>query len=104
VIFAQALIVHPTGGVTDARPHAVSGYALSADGMTLSAYYVGGREACYGLASATAARDGDSGPLLVTIREGWRADGDAACDDIGVTKVVKLPLDEPLIVTAAFDS
>jgi hypothetical protein len=99
----EALSVKPVRDVQDPRPHAVSGYALSADGLTLSAYYVGGTEACYGLVAATASRD-ERGPLVVSVREGRRPDGDAACDDIGVAKVVKLSLDEPLIKTAAFDS
>jgi hypothetical protein len=99
----QALAVKPLRGVENARPHAVSGYSLSADGVTLQAYYVGGTEACYGLASATADRDG-SGPLTVSVREGRRPGGDAACDDIGLAKVVKITLDQPLMVTAAFGS
>jgi hypothetical protein len=95
----EALAVEPLPGMQDVRLHAVSGYAVSADGKVLSMYYVGGTQACYALASATAERS-RGGPLAVSIREGVRPDADAACDDIGVAKVLKLTLDEPLIVAA----
>jgi hypothetical protein len=98
VTFDGAMRVKAVSGVTDARPHAVSGFSLSPDGLTLSAYYVGGVEECYALASATATREGVAGLLTVSIREGWIAADDVACDDIGVTKVVELTLGVPLMV------
>lgn len=104
IVFAGAERVSPVDGVTDARLHAVSGFVLSADGLTLSAFYVGGVDECYGLASATATSDGAAGPVTVRIREGWIAADGVACDDIGVPKVVQLRLDAPLIVAATFDS
>ena len=50
---ADATAVEPHDSVVDAIPHTIGGYALSADGLTLSAYYVGGVEECNGLAEAT---------------------------------------------------
>jgi hypothetical protein len=35
--------------------------------------------------------------LRITVREGWVAAADVACDDIGVPKVVELTLDDPLL-------
>ena len=67
------------------RPHAVSGFAPLARRADALCYYVGGVADCYALASATAPR-GDAGPLTVSIREGWIAADDVACDDIGVPK------------------
>ena len=55
----DATAVQPRDDVLDAIPHAIGGYALSADGLTLSAYYVGGVEDCNGLAEATADRAAD---------------------------------------------
>jgi hypothetical protein len=98
-----ATAVQPQAGVVDATPHSISGYALSADGLTLSAYYVGGVEECYGLASASADR-ADSGLVTVGVREGSVPDVDGPCIDLGVSKVVAITLDQPLIVVAAMDS
>jgi hypothetical protein len=95
--------VAPRQGVVDARPHAVSGFALTAQGLSLSIYYVGGTEDCYALASATAVR-GDDGLLTVEVREGRRPDVDRPCEDIGVSKVVEVTLGEPLIAAAVLDS
>ncbi|MGH2454841.1 MAG: hypothetical protein ACRDHD_01075 [Candidatus Limnocylindria bacterium] len=99
----QADAVEPVAGVLDARAHAVTGYQLSADGLTLTAWYVGGTDECYGLESATV-EPADGGGLRVTVREGRLPDAAAACPDIGVAKAVVLTLDAPLIVQAAFDS
>jgi len=103
VIFDGSSEVKPAKEVSDARLHAVSGYALSADGLTLSIYYVGGTGECYGLASATARRDGAGDLLTVSVREGWIAADDVACDDIGVAKLVQLTLDQPLLVSATLE-
>jgi hypothetical protein len=97
IIFEGAQRVSPMSGVREARPHAVSGYVLSADGLTLSIHYVGGRAECYGLASAAARREKADAPLMVTVREGWIAADGVACDDIGVPKFVELTLDHPLL-------
>jgi hypothetical protein len=96
----QATVV---AGVENPIPHAIFGYRVSADGLTLSAYYMGGIEDCYGLAAATAERD-DEGLFTVSISEGQLPEVAVACPDIGVSKVVDFQLGEPLIVVAAFDS
>ena len=93
----------PAADVRNPIPHAISGFRLSADGLTLNAYYVGGIEDCYGLADATAEPDA-AGLLTVSIQEGSLPNGDVACEDIGVAKVVEFTLDAPLIAVAAFDS
>jgi hypothetical protein len=100
---ADALPVKPVPGVRDPLPHAITGYRLSADGLTLSAYYVGGLEDCYALAAASAEPDAD-GLLTISLREGTAPNAVGACDDIGVAKVVELPLGEPLVLVGAFDS
>jgi hypothetical protein len=99
----HATAVAPQDGVVDAIPSAIDGYALSADGLTLSAYYVGGVETCYALSEATAERAAD-GLVTVSIREGQLANVDRPCIEIGVTKVATITLDQPLIVVAPMDS
>jgi len=98
-----ATAVEPQDGVVDAIPSAIGGYALSADGLTLSAYYVGGVEDCYALSEATAHRAAD-GLVTVAIREGQLADVDRPCIEIGVTKVASITLERPLIMAADLDS
>lgn len=100
---ADAILVEPVAGVVDPIPHAISGYGLSADGLTLSVYYVGGVEECNGLAVARADRDAN-GLVTVAIREGRLAEAQGPCPEIGVAKVVELRLDEPLLVVGAFDT
>jgi hypothetical protein len=97
-----ATAVEPQRGVVDPIPHAISGYALSADGLTLSPYYVGGVEECYGLAQASADRAA-GGLVTVSIREGSLPSVDGPCIDLGVAKVTSIALAQPLIVTAALD-
>ena len=98
-----ALAVEPRDGIVDAIPHAIGGYALSADGLTLSPYYVGGVETCYGLAEATADRAAD-GLVTVSVLEGPLPNVDGACIDLGVSKVATITLEQPLIVVATLDS
>lgn len=100
---ADATAVEPNDSVVDANPHSIGGYALSADGLTLSAFYVGGVEECNGLAEATADRAA-GGLVTVSIREGRLPDVDGPCIEIGVSKVAAIRLDQPLIVVAAMDS
>jgi hypothetical protein len=100
---SDAVQAKPARGLLNPIPHAIFGYRLSADGMTLSAYYIGGVEDCYGLAGATAESDAD-GPLTVSISEGQLPQLPVACPEIGVAKVADIELDEPLIVVGAFDT
>jgi hypothetical protein len=96
---AQPQAAQPVAGVLDPRPHAITGYALAADGVSLSVYYVGGTEACYALAEASAQAQPD-GVLVVSIKEGTLPNA-GACDDIGVAKAVTITLDEPLLLDGA---
>jgi hypothetical protein len=98
----DALQAKRVAGVVEPIANAVSGYRLSADGRTLSAYYVGGVEECRGLANATAEPNAH-GILTVSIREGQLPKPMGACREIAVAKFVELQLDEPLI-TAGVDS
>jgi hypothetical protein len=98
----DATAVEPRIGVVDAIPHSIGGYALSADGLKLSAYYVGGVEECNGLAEAAAERA--ASVVTVSIREGRLSDVDGPCIEIGVAKVATITLGQPLIVVAALDS
>ena len=100
---ADAAQAKVAAGIVNPIPHAVFGYRLTADGLTLSAYYIGGVEDCFGLAAATAERDGD-GLVTVSISEGQLPEIPVACPEIGVAKVVELKLDDPLLVVGAFDN
>jgi hypothetical protein len=102
-VVGGATAVEPRDDAVRAVPHAISSYALSADGLTLSAYYVGGVEDCYGLAEASADWAAD-GLVTVTVREGQLPDVDGACIDLGVYKVTSITLDQPLIAVASLDS
>ena len=92
----QPQVVTPRAGVVDAIAHAVSGYVLASDGLSLQAHYVGGTDKCYALADANAAA-GPDGVLMVTIREG-RLPDTGACDDIGVAKAASITLGAPLVI------
>ena len=92
---ADALRAKRVAGVVDPIAHALSGYRLSADGLTLHAYFFGHVEECSGLADATAQADGD-GLLTISIREG-RLPEVEGCREIAVTKFVSFQLDKPLI-------
>ena len=96
------LAVAVAPAIADARPHAVEGYLLSADGLRLTVVYVGGVEECYGTADVSV--EPVDGVLRVTVFEGRRQGVDAACEDLGVVKGVDVALPAPLIVQAAFDS
>lgn len=88
--------VVPVAGVQNPVAHALSGYLLAADGVTLTTYYVGGSDECYGLAEASAGPAAD-GVVVVTVREGSLPNA-GACDDIGVAKSVSITLDAPLLL------
>jgi hypothetical protein len=92
----QPQVVIPVAGVQNPRAHALTGYLLAPDGVSLSVYYVGGTETCYGLAEASAAAGADGVPT-VTIREGNLPNA-GACDDIGVAKAVSISLDVPILL------
>jgi hypothetical protein len=67
----DALPVQPEPGIVDARPHAWDHIDVAADGRTITIYYWGGVETCYGLARVDASV-GVDGLLHVTVFEGQR--------------------------------
>jgi hypothetical protein len=99
----DALRSKPVDGVVDPIGHVIAGYRLSADGLTLNAYYFGGVEDCSGLANATARPDADGLPTI-SIREGRLPEPAGACRDIAVAKFVSFQLDAPLITAGSLDS
>jgi hypothetical protein len=103
MVFDDATEVAPRAGLSDARPIAITGYRLDAEGKRLQVHFVGGTERCYGLAEASTAPAG-AGALTVTVAEGGLPGVSGPCEDIGVSKFVTLRLDEPLIVQAAFNT
>ncbi len=83
----------------DPRPHAWDHIDVSADGRTLTVYYYGGVEDCYGLAEV---RVETSNGISITVLEGTRpAARDMACIEIAVLKAVTVTLDEPLVMNPA---
>jgi len=97
IVALEATQVQSAAGIVDARPSTVWGYALTPDGRQLSIYYGGGTEECYGLASVdVTAEEGE--PVSVLVKEGRRPDAPVACPDIGVSKVVVVDLDAPILV------
>ncbi len=94
-----AIKVKPEPGIRDARPHAWDHVDVAGDGKTLTVYYWGGVEDCYGLSEVKVGRDRD-GALSITLLEGTRAAAvGKACIEIAVLKAVAVTLDEPLIVS-----
>ena len=94
-----ALRVEPEPGIVDARPHAWDHIDVSADGRTLTVYYYGGVQDCYGLGEVRV----DTGDgLSITVFEGPRpAARDMACIEIAVLKAATVTLDEPLVLNPA---
>ncbi|MDQ3938355.1 MAG: hypothetical protein M3253_06705 [Chloroflexota bacterium] len=96
-----ALHVEPQAGIVDATPHAWDRITVGSDGRTITVYYWGGVQDCYGLAGVTAERD-DEGVLHVTVFEGQRGNlgQDVACIEIALLKSVVVTLDDPLVAPA----
>ncbi|MGZ8726512.1 MAG: hypothetical protein ACXWW1_08620 [Aeromicrobium sp.] len=90
--------VEPQPGIVDSLPHAWDRIDVASDGRTITVYYWGGVEACYGLDRVDVSRD-DDGLLQVTVFEGRRGDlpPDTACIEIAVLKSVTITLDQPII-------
>ena len=90
--------VKPEPGIVNATPHAFDHVDVSADGRTLTIYYYGGVDDCYGLASVDVSRN-DDGSLGITILEGGRPGlGNVACIEIAVLKSVEVTIDQPVFV------
>jgi hypothetical protein len=91
-----ALHVTPQKGIINPVPHTFDRVTVSADGRTLTVYYWGGVDACYGLASAEAIRNAD-GTYTILVLEGTRdTAAEFACIDIALLKAVDITLDEPI--------
>ncbi len=91
-----ALHVEPVPGIVDSRPHAIDRISVAADGHSVTIYWWGGVDSCYGLDEVRVDRDAD-GPPTITVLEGTLPDlGDVACIDIALLKATTITLDEPL--------
>lgn len=91
---SEPQIVTIQDGVLDPIPVSLTGFGVTADGLTVTAQWYGGVPECYGVASAsmtTAAR-----PFVVSISEG-RVPGSEVCIDIALAKGVVFTLATPLI-------
>jgi len=91
---ANPTLVEPQAGVLDPIAVAVSGYTLSADGLTLIAQFWGGVTECYGIAQASVTTV--DRPLSVVITEG-RLPGTEVCIEIALAKAVRFTLADPLL-------
>lgn len=94
-----AVHVQPEPGIVNAIAHAWDHIRLQPDGRTMTVYYWGGVEACYGLAGVDVRRNAD-GLLEIQVFEGQHGDlaPDTACIEIALLKAVTVLLEEPLIV------
>lgn len=96
-----ALPVEPEPGIVNPIPHAWDRITVGPDGRTITIYYWGGVEDCYGLASVDATFD-DDGVLHVTVLEGQRGNlaPNTACIEIALLKSVTITLDRPVVAPA----
>jgi len=93
-----ALPVEPEPGIVDPRPHAWDHISVAPDGRTITVYYWGGVQDCYGLADVDIQSDAQ-GRLQITVLEGRRGNlpPGTACIEIALLKSVTITLDEPLV-------
>lgn len=96
-----ALQVQPEPGIVNAIPHAWDHINVAPDGRTITVYYWGGVQDCYGLASVGVERDAN-GLLQVTVMEGQRGNlgPDMACIEIALLKSVTVALDDAIFAPA----
>ena len=87
-------IIAVESGVLDPIPVALTGFAVTADGLSVTAQWYGGVPECYGVAAATITTI--ALPFVVTVSEG-RVPGSEVCIDIALAKGVQFTLDTPLI-------
>ncbi len=93
-----ALQVQPVPGVVDSRPHAIDRISVAADGRTVTVYWWGGVDSCYGLDEVRVERDADGAPII-TVLEGTLPNlGDVACIEIALLKSTTITLEEPLFL------
>lgn len=93
-----ALEARPVEGIQDSRPHAWERIEVAADGRSLTVYYFGGTEECYGLDRVDVEQDAN-GRTSVTVYEGELPNlpADTACVDIALLKAAAVELDQPII-------
>src|SRR5688572_15351802 len=96
-----ALRVQPEPGIVDAIPHAWDHIDVAPDGRTITVYYWGGVQDCYGLAGVQVERDAN-GLLQVIVIEGRRGnlDPNTACDDIALLKAATVTLEDGIFAPA----
>jgi len=91
-----ALHVEPVAGIVNSRPHAIDRISVAADGRTVTVYWWGGVDSCYGLDEVRVERDADGGPVITVLEGTLPGLGDVACIEIALSKATTITLDEPL--------
>jgi hypothetical protein len=87
------MTLQPRDGLDNVLPLVWDRAEVADDGRSVDVWFMGGIDACWGLARAEATR----GPGTLTIAlEGGEIPQDAACPDLGVTYVTRIPLDQPV--------
>ena len=96
-----AIAVQPEPGIINAIPHAWDHINVGPDGRTITVYYWGGVQDCYGLAGVGVERDAN-GLLQVTVMEGQRGNlaPNTACDEIALLKSVTVALEDGIVAPA----
>jgi hypothetical protein len=96
-----ALEVLPVEGIQNPRPHAWERIEVAPDGRSLTVYYFGGTDECYGLDRVDVEQDADGRPS-VTVYEGELPDlpPETACVEVALLKATPVDLEQPLIAPA----
>ena len=89
-------LIKPAKGLKDVRKQAWDHIAIAPDGKTVTVYFWGGIEPCYGLSDVKAAVA--NGVLTVTLFTGTPANGkDVACIEIAKAYKAVVTLDKPIV-------
>jgi hypothetical protein len=93
-----AIHVEPVPGIVDPTAHTWDHITVAPDGRTLTVYYWGGVEECYGLAGVDVQQDAD-GLTVIRVLEGRRGElpPDTACIEIALLKAATVELEEPIV-------
>jgi hypothetical protein len=89
----RAMTLQPRDGLRNVLPIEWDRAEVADDGAHVDVWFMGGVDACWGLAR-TEATSG-AGTLTIAL-EGGEIPQDAACPELGVTYVTRIPLDEPV--------
>jgi hypothetical protein len=100
-LVTDAEVVDLVTGTENPVPVAITGYQVTADGLTLTAQFYGGVPECYGVASASV--DASSAPVVVSLSEGHIPTADV-CIEIAVAKAFAFTLEQPLILDGTLDA